>query len=101
MYRCPAIDVQTFCSYTNQVPCTQTRTPGSPQVVFAFESQMDIIADDAFLAEVNRKAGNFRQSLESLVASHPTVFEAVRGTGLILGLKCAALNTDVVKVKRR
>jgi len=46
MYRCPAIDVQTFCSYTNQVPCTQTRTPGSPQVVFAFESHMDIIAKE-------------------------------------------------------
>ena len=35
-----------FCAYTNQVPCTQTRTPGSPQVVFAFESQMDIIAKE-------------------------------------------------------
>jgi acetylornithine/N-succinyldiaminopimelate aminotransferase len=58
---------------------------------------MEIIADDAFLADVNRKAGTFRQSLESLVASHPTVFEAVRGTGLILGLKCKALNTDIVK----
>jgi CO/xanthine dehydrogenase Mo-binding subunit len=46
MYRCPAIDVQTFCAYTNQVPCTQTRTPGSPQVVFAFESQMEIIAKE-------------------------------------------------------
>ena len=46
MYRCPAIDVETFCAYTNQVPCTQTRTPGSPQVVFAFESQMDIIAKE-------------------------------------------------------
>jgi carbon-monoxide dehydrogenase large subunit len=44
MYRCPAIEVRTYCAYTNQVPCTQTRTPGSPQVVFAFESQMDIIA---------------------------------------------------------
>ncbi len=46
MYRCPAIDVETFCAYTNQVPCTQTRTPGSPQIVFAFESQMDIIAKE-------------------------------------------------------
>jgi CO/xanthine dehydrogenase Mo-binding subunit len=46
MYRCPAIDVETFCVYTNQVPCTQTRTPGSPQIVFAFESQMDIIAKE-------------------------------------------------------
>ena len=46
MYRVPAIDVETYCSYTNQVPCTQTRTPGSPQVVFAFESQLDIIAKE-------------------------------------------------------
>jgi CO/xanthine dehydrogenase Mo-binding subunit len=46
MYRCPAIEVETFCAYTNQVPCTQTRTPGSPQVVFAFESQIDIIAKE-------------------------------------------------------
>jgi carbon-monoxide dehydrogenase large subunit len=45
MYRCPAIDVETFCVYTNQVPCTQTRTPGSPQITFAFESQVDIIAE--------------------------------------------------------
>ncbi len=44
MYRCPAIDVETFCAYTNHVPCTQTRTPGSPQIAFAFESQVDIIA---------------------------------------------------------
>ena len=58
---------------------------------------MEIIADDAFLAAVNRKAGLFRQALEGLVATHPTVFEAVRGTGLILGLKCRATNTDVVK----
>lgn len=58
---------------------------------------MEIIADDAFLAEVNRKGALFRQALEGLVASHPAVFEAVRGTGLILGLKCVALNTDVVK----
>src|SRR6185369_4364578 len=46
MYRAPAISCETYCSYTNQVPCTQTRTPGSPQVVFAFESQVDIIAKE-------------------------------------------------------
>ena len=46
MYRVPAISCETFCSYTNQVPCTQTRTPGSPQVVFAFESQVEIIAKE-------------------------------------------------------
>ncbi|MGY9049563.1 acetylornithine aminotransferase [Puniceibacterium antarcticum] len=58
---------------------------------------MNHIADPAFLDEVNRKAGALRQKLEGLVAAHPTVFEAVRGQGLMLGLKCVAVNADVVK----
>ncbi len=58
---------------------------------------MEIVSDSAFLAEVNRKSALFRQGLEGLVASHPDVYEAVRGEGLILGLKCKATNTDVVK----
>ena len=57
---------------------------------------MDIVANDDFLAEVNRKAGALRQKLEGLVASHPDVFEEVRGSGLMLGLKCKALNMDVI-----
>ena len=57
---------------------------------------MEIIANDEFLAEVNRKSGLLRQKLEGLVANHPDVFEAVRGSGLILGLKCKAPNIDVV-----
>ncbi|MEH7827357.1 aspartate aminotransferase family protein [Gemmobacter denitrificans] len=58
---------------------------------------MTIAADPAFLAEVNRKAALFRQGLEALVAAHPLVFENVRGQGLMIGLKCRAANTDLVK----
>ena len=58
---------------------------------------LEIVSEDGFLAEVNRKGGLFRQGLESLVARHPKVYEAVRGQGLMLGLKCTATNTDVVK----
>ncbi|MCE8516103.1 aspartate aminotransferase family protein [Ruegeria pomeroyi] len=58
---------------------------------------MDHVADPAFLAEVNRKAALLRQRLEGLVAAHPEVFEEVRGSGLMLGLKCKASNLDVVK----
>lgn len=57
---------------------------------------MDIVSDPAFLAEVNRKAGLLRQKLEGLVAAHPDVFEAVRGAGLMVGIKCKAANIDVV-----
>jgi acetylornithine/N-succinyldiaminopimelate aminotransferase len=58
---------------------------------------MEIVTDPAFLAEVNRKAGLLRQGLEGLVAAHPGVFEAVRGAGLMLGLKCRVPNARVVE----
>ena len=70
---------------------------GNPLACAVGAKVMEIIADDAFLAEVNRKSALLRQGLESLVAAHPKVFEAVRGEGLILGLKCTALNTAIVK----
>jgi len=70
---------------------------GNPLACAVGAAVMEIVSDDAFLAEVNRKAALFRQGLEGLVASYPTVFEAVRGQGLMLGLKCRAANTEVVK----
>lgn len=57
---------------------------------------MDIVTDPEFLAEVNRKASLLRQKLEGLIASHPDVFESVRGTGLMLGLKCKVAPGDFV-----
>jgi acetylornithine/N-succinyldiaminopimelate aminotransferase len=58
---------------------------------------MEVMTAPGFLDRVSRLAGRFRQGLEGLVAAHPQVFEAVRGEGLMLGLKCRALNTEVVK----
>ncbi|UUV06890.1 MULTISPECIES: aspartate aminotransferase family protein [Ruegeria] len=57
---------------------------------------IDQVATPAFLEGVNRKAGLLRQKLEGLVADHPDVFEEVRGSGLMLGLKCKPTNIDVV-----
>lgn len=70
---------------------------GNPLACAVGTKVMEIVADDAFLAEVNRKAGLFRQKLEGLVAAHPSVFEGVRGQGLMLGLKCKAAPADLVK----
>lgn len=70
---------------------------GNPLACAVGCAVMEIVADPAFLAEVNRKAGLLRQKLEGLVAAHPDVFVAVRGSGLMLGLKCKATNTDIVK----
>jgi acetylornithine/N-succinyldiaminopimelate aminotransferase len=70
---------------------------GNPLACAVGAKVMEIVADDAFLAEVARKSGGFWQKLEGLVAAHPTVFENVRGQGLILGLKCVAANIAVVQ----
>jgi len=57
---------------------------------------MEKVADDDFLAEVRRKSSLLRQKLEGLVATHPDVFESVRGLGMMLGVRCRVANMDVV-----
>ena len=71
---------------------TCSRKPGAVGVAV-----MDAVTAPGFLEHVSRIAGRLRQGLEGLVAAHPQVFEGVRGEGLMLGLKCRAPNTDVVR----
>ncbi len=70
---------------------------GNPLGCAVAAKVVEIIADPDFLAEVSRKGALLRQKLEGLVAAHPSVFEAVRGQGLMLGLKCKVAPADVVK----
>ncbi len=70
---------------------------GNPLGAAVGAAVMGVVNTSEFLAEVSRKGARFRQGLEGLVASHPEVFEGVRGQGLMLGLKCRAANTDLVK----
>ena len=70
---------------------------GNPLACAVGNRVMQIVADPQFLSDVNRKGGLFRQKLEGLVAAHPDVFEAVRGQGLMLGLKCKVAPVDLVK----
>ncbi|MHA6266075.1 acetylornithine transaminase [Aliiroseovarius sp. CAU 1755] len=69
---------------------------GNPLACAVGAKVVEIINDPAFLEDVRRKSGLLRQKLEGLVASHPDVFDAVRGSGLMLGLVCKAPNTDVL-----
>ncbi|MBK0326504.1 aspartate aminotransferase family protein [Rhodobacteraceae bacterium F11138] len=70
---------------------------GNPLACAVGCAVMDIVANPGFLDEINRRSGQLRQGLEGLVGAHPDVFEAVRGSGLMLGLKCRAANTDVLQ----
>ncbi|MBF9034114.1 acetylornithine/succinylornithine family transaminase [Rhodobacterales bacterium HKCCE2091] len=70
---------------------------GNPLGCAVAAEVMTVMLEDGFLDGVSRKAGRLRQGLEGLVAAHPDVFEAVRGTGLMLGLACKPAAADVLK----
>ena len=73
---------------------------GNPLACAVGLKVMQIVSDPNFLAEVSRKAGLLRQKLEGLVAAHPESFEAVRGSGLMLGIKCKAPAGDLAVAGR-
>ena len=70
---------------------------GNPLGCAVGKAVLDIVSDLAFLDGVRARAGLLRQKLEGLVAAHPEVFEGVRGSGMMLGLKCKPAAAEVVK----
>ena len=44
VYNIPHVRIDSYSMYTNNVPCGHMRSPGDPQVTFAVESHMDMIA---------------------------------------------------------
>ncbi|MCY4287294.1 MAG: aspartate aminotransferase family protein [Aestuariivita sp.] len=70
---------------------------GNPLACAVGNKVMDLILAPDFLPEVRRRAGFLRQRLEGLVAGYPSIFESVRGAGLMLGLKCRAENKEIMK----
>ena len=43
-YDIPNLHIEAFAVYTNRVPCGFMRAPGSPQVLFAVEAHIDLLA---------------------------------------------------------
>ncbi|SOH92907.1 acetylornithine/N-succinyldiaminopimelate aminotransferase [Monaibacterium marinum] len=69
---------------------------GNPLACAVGCAVMEVMGEDGFLENVSRVAGHMRQGLDSLVARYPDVFELVRGSGLMIGVKCVVPNMDVV-----
>ncbi len=45
-YLIPHVQIDSYMVYTNNVPCGHMRSPGKPQVAFAVESHMDMMAKE-------------------------------------------------------
>lgn len=60
-YRIPHIEVDSYVVYTNCVPCGHFRAPGHPQVTFASESQIDMVAEALGMDRVEIRLRNALQ----------------------------------------
>ena len=60
---------------------------GNPLAMAAGEAVLDIVEQPEFLDHVKRMGERLRQALEQLIPNHDHLFDGVRGTGLMLGIK--------------
>ena len=73
---------------------------GNPLAMAVGNAVLDVILDDGFLPHVNDVALVLRQGLASLKDRYPDLIADVRGSGLMLGIKCAKSNADLVAAMR-
>ena len=69
---------------------------GNPLATAVGNAVLDVMLAPGFFDHVQRRAIHFKQKLARLVDEHPSVFEEVRGLGLLTGLKCKMPNTSVI-----
>jgi acetylornithine/N-succinyldiaminopimelate aminotransferase len=70
---------------------------GNPLATAVGNAVLDIILADGFLDHVQRRALTLRQKLARLKDEHPGVIDDIRGTGLMMGIRCKVPNTDFQK----
>ncbi|MFY7835885.1 MAG: aspartate aminotransferase family protein [Novosphingobium sp.] len=59
---------------------------GNPLAMAAGEAVLDVVANEAFLAEVRAKGERLRGWIEQFIGNYPNLFKGVRGRGLMLGI---------------
>ena len=65
---------------------------GNPLAMAVGNAVLDVVLADGFLDEVNRKALLMKQGLASIADEFPEVIAEIRGSGLLLGIKCKVPN---------
>ena len=70
---------------------------GNPLATAVGNAVLDVVLGDGFLDNVLRQSINLKQKLERLKDQHPTIIEDIRGSGLMVGIKCKVANTALQK----
>ncbi len=70
---------------------------GNPLATAVGNAVLDVVLEEGFLDNVLRQSINLKQKLERLKDQHPTVIDEIRGSGLMMGIKCKVPNTAFQK----
>ncbi len=68
---------------------------GNPLAMSVVETVLDVMLEDGFLSHVLDMSALLRDELATLVETYPSLLAEVRGMGLLLGLKCKIVNSDL------
>jgi acetylornithine/N-succinyldiaminopimelate aminotransferase len=66
---------------------------GNPLATAVGNAVLDVVLEEGFLDNVQQRALSLKQKLAQLKDAHPTVIEDIRGSGLMMGIKCKVPNT--------
>jgi acetylornithine/N-succinyldiaminopimelate aminotransferase len=69
---------------------------GNPLATAVGSAVMDVVTAEGFLENVQRQALLLKQKLAALKDTYPEVIEDIRGSGLMMGIKCKVQNTAFV-----
>lgn len=73
---------------------------GNPLAMAVGNAVLDVILEDGFIDHINDVGNALVQGFVSLKDRYPDLIEDVRGNGLMLGIKCAKSNIDMVQAFR-
>ena len=73
---------------------------GNPLAMAVGNAVLDVVANEEFLAHVQKMALLLKQRLAEVKDRHPGVIAEVRGEGLMIGLKTVVANTELVAAMR-
>lgn len=90
MYRVPNQRFRGYGVYTNTPPAAAMRGFGNPQVNFAIESQMDILAEELHMDQVELTLKNHVREGDLYYGQGPNVTDYVRSCGLAEIIKTGA-----------
>ncbi|MBC53525.1 MAG: acetylornithine transaminase [Gammaproteobacteria bacterium] len=74
---------------------------GNPLATAVGNAVLDVMTEPGFLDQVNARAAQLRAGIDALTERFPAVLAGHTGLGLMVGLRCAGSNADLLKAMAR